>query len=132
MADLNINFCGIDFVNPFTLAASPPSDRRARIERAFEAGWGGAVFKTTSVDDFPVDLVYPMMGALSYKNNRHSAFYNIDLISERHITEICDDIRYLKKKFPDRVLIGSISADNREDWQVLVSKLEDAGVDMIE
>ncbi len=130
--DLSIDFCGKHFVNPFTIAASPPSDKRERVERAFEAGWGGAVFKTTSVESEPVDLVYPMMGALAYKDRRHNAFYNIDLISERHINEICDDIRYLKAKFPDRMLIGSIMAGSRREWEELVTKLEDAGVDMIE
>lgn len=129
---LGIDFCGVHFVNPFTIAASPPSDRRDRIERAFAAGWGGAVFKTTSVEGNPVDLVYPMMGALSYKNNRHSTFYNIDLISERHIDEICSDIVYLKKKYPDRILIGSIEGSNHAEWIQLVEKLEDVGVDMIE
>ena len=130
--DLSIDFCGRHFVNPFTVAASPPSDNRARVERAFEAGWGGAVFKTTSVESEVVDLVYPMMGALSYKDRRHAAFYNIDLISERHIDEICADIRYLKGKFPDRMAIGSIMAGSRAEWEELVSKLEAAGADMIE
>lgn len=130
--DLSIDFCGRHFVNPFTVAASPPSDNRARVERAFEAGWGGAVFKTTSVESEVVDLVYPMMGALSYKDRRHATFYNIDLISERHIDEICADIRYLKGKFPDRMAIGSIMAGSRAEWEELVSKLEAAGADMIE
>lgn len=130
--DLSIDFCGRHFVNPFTVAASPPSDNRARVERAFKAGWGGAVFKTTSVESEVVDLVYPMMGALSYKDRRHAAFYNIDLISERHIDEICADIRYLKGKFPDRMVIGSIMAGSRAEWEELVSKLEAAGADMIE
>lgn len=130
--DLSIDFCGRHFVNPFTVAASPPSDNRARVERAFEAGWGGAVFKTTSVESEVVDLVYPMMGALSYKDRRHAAFYNIDLISGRHIDEICADIRYLKGKFPDRMAIGSIMAGSRAEWEELVSKLEAAGADMIE
>lgn len=130
--DLSIDFCGRHFVNPFTVAASPPSDNRARVGRAFEAGWGGAVFKTTSVESEVVDLVYPMMGALSYKDRRHAAFYNIDLISERHIDEICADIRYLKGKFPDRMVIGSIMAGSRAEWEELVSKLEAAGADMIE
>ncbi|MEG1755043.1 MAG: NAD-dependent dihydropyrimidine dehydrogenase subunit PreA [Clostridia bacterium] len=130
--DLSIDFCGKHFVNPFTVAASPPSDTRARVERAFEAGWGGAVFKTTSVESEIVDLVYPMMGGLSYKDKRHAAFYNIDLISERHIDEICTDIRYLKAKFPEHRVIGSIMASTRAQWEELVSKLEKAGVDMIE
>ena len=55
--DLSVDFCGKRFINPFSIAASPPSDRRERIERAFEAGWAGAVFKTTSVEGEPVHLL---------------------------------------------------------------------------
>jgi len=130
--DLSIEFCGRKFINPFTIAASPPSDCRERIERAFSAGWGGAVLKTTSVENEKVDLVYPMMGGLSYRNQRHASFYNIDLISERHIEEICDDIRYLKERYPEHMMIGSIMAGSRADWEELVHKLEDAGADLIE
>lgn len=129
---LAIDFCGVPFINPFTIAASPPSDNRERVERAFEAGWAGAVFKTTSVESERVDLVYPMMGGLSYGEKRHAGFFNIDLISERHIDEIEADIRYLKGKFPDRVLIGSIMAGSRAHWEELVRRLEAAGADMIE
>ena len=130
--DLSVDFCGKHFVNPFTVAASPPSDRRERIERAFLAGWAGAVFKTTSVESEKVSLVYPMMDGISYMGRPQSALFNIDLISERHIDEICSDIRYLKEKFPDRILIGSIMAGCRREWEELVSKLENAGADMIE
>ncbi len=129
---LAVNFAGVAFPNPFTLAASPPSDTRERIDRAFAAGWGGAVFKTTSVASEVVDLVYPMMGGISYQERRHAGFFNIDLISERHIQEICDDTRYLKSKYPDRVLIGSIMAGKRSEWEELVQRLEDAGIDIIE
>lgn len=129
---LAVDFCGLKFINPFTVAASPPSDSREKVERAFEAGWAGAVFKTTSVESEVVDLVYPMMAGLSYKEKRHAAFYNIDLISERHIDEIESDISYLKQKYPDRILIGSIMASSRKDWTELVERLEKAGADMIE
>ncbi len=129
---LEVEFAGVRFPNPFTLAASPPSDSRERIERAFAAGWGGAVFKTTSVEEETVNLAYPMMGGIRYGEKPHAGFFNIDLISERHITEICEDIRYLKDKFPDRVLMGSIMAGSKADWTELVQRLEEAGVDLIE
>ena len=32
--DLSIEFCGKRMINPFTIAASPPSDSRERVERA--------------------------------------------------------------------------------------------------
>ena len=128
--DLSVDFCGKRFINPFSIAASPPSDRRERIERAFEAGWAGAVFKTTSVEEEPVRLAYPIMSACAGKGI--AAYGNIDLISERHIHEICSDICYLKERYPDRILIGSIMARNRGEWEQLVQELEEAGADMIE
>ena len=46
MADLTSNFAGIKSPNPFWLASAPPTNMGAMIERAFDAGWGGAVWKT--------------------------------------------------------------------------------------
>jgi dihydroorotate dehydrogenase len=43
MADLKTNFAGIDSPNPFWLASAPPTNMDSMIERAFDAGWGGAV-----------------------------------------------------------------------------------------
>ena len=42
MADLTSNFIGIKSPNPFWLASAPPTDKQYNVERAFEAGWGGA------------------------------------------------------------------------------------------
>ena len=46
MADLSVNICGIESPNPFWLASAPPTNTGDQIARAFEAGWGGAVWKT--------------------------------------------------------------------------------------
>ena len=46
MADLTTNFLGIKSPNPFWLASAPPTDKAYNVKRAFEAGWGGAVWKT--------------------------------------------------------------------------------------
>jgi len=132
MRNLNVNFCGVDFVNPFTVAASPSSDSRDKVERALEKGWGGIVFKTTSLPEYSPSLAKPYMAGLPFMGKPQSAFYNIDLISERTIYEIQQDITYFKSQYPDRILIGSIMASRYEDWVKLVECLEDAGADMIE
>ena len=80
-----IDFCGVHFPNPFLLSAAPPTDDLDMVRAAFEAGWGGAVLKTTSVETEPVDLVYPMMSAVHYEGRRIMGLGNIDLISEHHI-----------------------------------------------
>ena len=46
MADLSINFAGIKSPNPFWLASAPPSNSGYQVQKAFEEGWGGAVWKT--------------------------------------------------------------------------------------
>ena len=46
MADLKVKFCGIESPNPFWLASGPPSNTAGQVMRAFDAGWGGAVWKT--------------------------------------------------------------------------------------
>jgi dihydropyrimidine dehydrogenase (NAD+) subunit PreA len=46
MADLSIDMCGIKSPNPFWLASAPPANTGDQVMRAFDAGWGGAVWKT--------------------------------------------------------------------------------------
>ncbi len=46
MADLSIDCAGIRSPNPFWLASAPPSNSGYQVMRAFEQGWGGAVWKT--------------------------------------------------------------------------------------
>ena len=46
MADLSSDFVGIKSPNPFWLASAPPTDKEYNVRRAFEAGWGGVVWKT--------------------------------------------------------------------------------------
>lgn len=132
MANLGIKFCGVHFENPFVLAAAPTTDNAGMVARAFEAGWAGAVLKTTSVETEVVDLAYPMMAGLDYEDKKLIAMENIDLISEHHIDVIEKNVKFLKKEFPNKVVIASIMGAKKEDWQQLVRRLEDAGADMIE
>ena len=46
MADLRTTFAGIESPNPFWLASGPPTNTDDQVARAFDAGWGGAVWKT--------------------------------------------------------------------------------------
>ena len=54
MADLTCTIAGVTSPNPFWLASAPPTDKRVNVERAFEAGWGGVVWKTLGEDGPPV------------------------------------------------------------------------------
>ncbi len=129
---LDVDFCGVHFKNPFILAAAPPSDDLEMVRRAFQAGWAGAVLKTTSVEGTPVPLKYPMMAGWDIGTTRVSGLGNIDLISEHHIDLIEARIRALKEEFPDHIVIGSMMGATKEDWQQLARRLSEAGADLIE
>ena len=131
-SNLAVDFCGVRFPNPFLLSAAPPTDDLDMVRAAFDAGWGGAVLKTTSVESEPVSLVYPMMSAVHYEGRRIMGLGNIDLISEHHIDVVEKRAATLKREYPDRVVAVSIMGSKKEEWQQLVRRLEDAGVDIIE
>lgn len=130
--DLSIKFCGIDLESPFLLSAGPSTDEVSIAGRGLEMGWAGLILKTTSVPGTKVDLAYPMMSGLSYGDNKLIGMGNIDLISQYHIEEITDRIKYLKQKYPGKMIGASIMGSKKEDWQTLVNRLEKAGVDLIE
>ena len=44
--DRSVTLTGIKFENPFLLSSAPPTESENNIMRAFDAGWGGAVWKT--------------------------------------------------------------------------------------
>jgi len=130
--DLSYNFLGIHFENPFILAAAPSTDDLDMVRRGLQMGWAGAILKTTSVEGTKVDLCYPMMSTFDYEGCKLFGMGNIDLISEHHIDKVEYNIRQLKKEFPEKMIAASIMAGRKEDWQRLVERLEQAGVDLIE
>ena len=69
MADLTCNFVGIKSPNPFWLASAPPTDKAYNVNRAFEAGWGGVVWKTLGLDP-PIVNVSSRYGAIQLNGQR--------------------------------------------------------------
>ena len=80
MADLSINFAGIKSPNPFWLASAPPTNMGSMIERAFDAGWGGAVWKTLGE---PITNVSSRLAAIDHGAMRMIGLNNIELITDR-------------------------------------------------
>lgn len=130
--DLSYDFLGIRFESPFLLAAGPSTDDIDMVRRAFTLGWAGAILKTTSVEGTRVDLAYPLMSTFDHERQLLVGMGNIDLISLHHIDRVERTVRALKKEFPGKVVGASIMAGKKEDWQILVARLEQAGVDFIE
>ncbi len=132
MADLTTNFAGIRAPNPFWLASAPPTDKAYNVVRAFEAGWGGVVWKTLG-EDPPVVNVSSRYGAVSYNGVRIAGFNNIELITDRPLDLNLREIRQVKRDWPDRAVIVSLMVPCTEDaWKSILAPVEDTGCDGIE
>jgi len=133
MADLTSEFLGIKSPNPFWLASAPPTDKAYNVNRAFEAGWGGAVWKTLGEDPPIVNVNGPRYSALHSNERRVIGFNNIELITDRPLGVNLDEIRQIKKDWPDRALVVSIMLPMEEkSWAKYVPMIEDTGADGFE
>ncbi len=130
MANLQSNFLGIKSPNPFWLASAPPTDKKINVLRAFEAGWGGVVWKTLGTQ---VKNVSSRYSAVEYNGQRVMGFNNIELISDRPLDINLIEIKEVLKEFPDRAMVVSLMADNdRNSWHELVKKVQDTGAHGLE
>jgi dihydropyrimidine dehydrogenase (NAD+) subunit PreA len=133
MADLTTTFLGIKSPNPFWLASAPPTDKAYNVNRAFEAGWGGAVWKTLGEDPPIVNVNGPRYGAIHGNDRRVLGFNNIELITDRPLGVNLQEIRQIKRDWPDRALIVSVMLPmNEQSWAKYVPMLEDTGADGLE
>jgi dihydropyrimidine dehydrogenase (NAD+) subunit PreA len=133
MADLTSEYLGIKSPNPFWLASAPPTDKAYNVNRAFEAGWGGAVWKTLGEDPPIVNVSGPRYSALHSNERRVIGFNNIELITDRPLQTNLDEIRQIKRDWPDRAVIASVMLPmNKEAWAKYLPMIEDTGADAFE
>ena len=127
---LAVDMAGIRSPNPFWLASAPPTNTGEMVARAFEAGWGGAVWKT--VGD-PITNVSSRLGSHSVDGRRMVGISNIELISDRPIETNLAEVREVKRRFPDRAVVVSLMVESKpEAWHDIVSRVNDTGADGIE
>lgn len=130
--DLSIEFAGIRSPNPFWLASAPPTDKAYNVERAYEAGWGGVVWKTLGEDPAAVN-VSSRYSAHFGKNREVLGFNNIELITDRSLEINLREITEVKKRWPDRALIVSLMVPCvEESWKAILPLVEATGADGIE
>lgn len=133
MADLSTDFLGIKSPNPFWLASAPPTDKEYNVVRAFEAGWGGVVWKTLGEDPPVVNVNGPRYATLLAGDRRVVGFNNIELISDRPLAVNLEEIRRVKRAWPDRAMIVSLMVPcNEASWKRILPMVEDTGADGIE
>ncbi len=134
MANLATNFLGIKSPNPFWLASAPPTDKAYNVERAFKAGWGGVVWKTLGEEGPPVVNVNgPRYGAIWGADRRLLGLNNIELITDRDIEINLQEMKQVKKNWPDRALIASLMVPcDEESWRKILKRVEETDCDGVE
>ncbi|PWC12327.1 NAD-dependent dihydropyrimidine dehydrogenase subunit PreA [Brenneria roseae subsp. americana] len=133
MADLSSRFLGIESPNPFWLASAPPTDKEYNVVRAFEAGWGGVVWKTLGQDPHVVNVNGPRYSTLRTTDRRIIGLNNIELITDRSLDTNLEEIARVKRNWPDRAMIVSIMVPCEEDaWKSILPLVEQTGADGIE
>ncbi len=133
MIDLASEFLGIRSPNPFWLASAPPTDKAYNVNRAFEAGWGGVVWKTLGEDPPIVNVSGPRYGAIHSNDRRVIGFNNVELITDRPLDTNLREIRQVKRDWPDRALVVSVMLPMKhEAWAKYVPMIEDTGADALE
>ena len=130
MADLRTNFAGIQSPNPFWLASGPPTNTYGQVAKAFDQGWGGAVWKTIGE---PIINVFSRYGSVDLGATRMMGFNNIELISDRPVAENLKEIAEVKRNYPTHAVIASLMVESkRAAWHEMVKQTEDTGADGIE
>jgi len=129
--DLSIRFAGkIYSPNPFWLASAPPTNCGEQVMRAFDAGWGGAVWKTLGD---PIVNVSSRYSSVDWNGQRMMGLNNIELITDRPLETNLREIAEVKKRYPRHALIASLMVESRrEAWHKIVQQSEDAGADGLE
>ncbi|KAJ04086.1 NAD-dependent dihydropyrimidine dehydrogenase subunit PreA [Sulfitobacter mediterraneus] len=133
MADLTSNFIGIKSPNPFWLASAPPTDKAYNVRRAFDAGWGGVVWKTLGLDPHVVNVNGPRYGAIYGADRRLLGLNNIELITDRPLQTNLDEIKEVKRDYPAQAMIVSLMVPCEEEpWKMILPMVEETGADGVE
>jgi dihydropyrimidine dehydrogenase (NAD+) subunit PreA len=125
--DLSTDLAGIKSPNPFWLASCPISNSAEMVSRAFDAGWGGAVWKTVGE---PIRNVTARLGTFEHGGRRIVGINNIELISDRPTDVNIAEIREVKRRYPDNAVVISLMVEStREAWHEILAKCNDTGAD---
>ena len=91
--DLSIVVNGMTFPNPFLLGSGPPGTNANVIAKSYNAGWGGAVAKTISLESAKVVNVVPRYGKLRSKTSGEVIGFDMP--------KTCEIIDWLRPMLPE-------------------------------
>lgn len=133
---LQTEYAGLKLRNPFLLASGPPTNTAEMLDRAFAAGWAGAVVKTVpspSLEHRGLKAEPRPLLAGAKVGARQSGMGNISYTCDWGLERWGESLPGLKERHPECVVLGSIGAELRkDDWQSMALRAERAGFDAVE
>lgn len=137
--NLGLNFCGVDFPNPFVVSKVPPIGDVEVIAAQLEAGWGGVLLRNASLNITAGKQTItalrektPLYRGVDYEEKRMIDLGWIEPHAPISLEKAENSIRTLKEKFPDRIVIAGMVGTSREEWLKVSRRLSQAGADLIE
>ena len=127
---LKTNMFGFQLENPFFLSSSVVGSNYEMVANAFEAGWGGATYKTLCYMD--IHEPSPRFSAIKNENGNIQGFKNIEQLSQHTVEEDCEILKKLKKNYPNKYLLVSVMGRTEEEWAKIAKAVEEAGGDAVE
>ena len=97
--------------------------------RAFDSGWGGAVWKTLGNPAVNVNSRY---AAINHGRNKIIGLNNIELITDRGLSVNLGEMAEVKKKYPNHAVIASVMVGSKAEWLEIIRRVEDTGADALE
>lgn len=134
MPTLETTVNGLKLPNPFVIGSGPPGTNGNVIGKAFDEGWGAVICKTISLDASKVVNVQPRYGRMRARDSKEIiGWENIELISDRSFDTWVEELKEVKDKYPDRILIASVMEEYRQEpWVEIIQRCEELGVDAFE
>ena len=135
LPSLATHFTGVSLPNPFLLSSAPPTGTPEMIERAFAAGWGGAVIKTLAqTEQAQLTNVTPRICAVR-SGKRVIAYANNELGTMKTVDDWLEGMARIKKNWPAHALVASMlygGAPRETQWREVARQCEQAGADALE
>jgi dihydroorotate dehydrogenase (fumarate) len=135
---LPTNFAGLKLNSPILVASGPASHDVKQVPMAEEKGVGGIVLKTACSDKFANMRQWPRprykLIDWDKKMDGRSRYFTLYSYEQGYSGTLEDYWEFIRecKKHAHVPIIGSIFADEAEDWRELALKVEDSGADAIE
>lgn len=142
MANMEVNFCGVQIKNPIVASSAEPTLNAHNMKKCIDAGAGGVIAKTLT--DSPAMRELTTRSKWRFLNERHEvcqgkvprafSLYGRSGLAleppEEFLPQVEETVRYAAQQ--NTVVIGSIASTEVPGWIELGKQIEDTGVPLIE